>query len=103
MESISVWQKDLFWTYAVVFLQVGSNVILLPFILRTFPQEIVGIWAIFSTIVGSTTELLDFGFNTSFTRSVFYIFSGAKTLKKNRILSCRKYFRNRLQSFEGTN
>lgn len=79
--NIKVGRKDVFWTYAAVFLQIGNNIILLPFILRTFSQETVGIWIIFSTIIG-LTGLLDFGFNTSFARNVSYIFSGAITLQK---------------------
>ncbi|GHV72143.1 hypothetical protein AGMMS49928_28030 [Spirochaetia bacterium] len=73
-------RKDVLWNYTATFLQIAAQVILLPFILRSLPQETVAVWTIFSTIV-VLVNLLDFGFNSSFTRNVTYIFSGAKTLK----------------------
>ncbi|GHV46469.1 hypothetical protein AGMMS49546_34530 [Spirochaetia bacterium] len=54
---------------------------MLPFILRVFPQEIMAIWNIFSTII-ALSSLFDFGFNSSFTRNVSYVVSGANKLKK---------------------
>jgi O-antigen/teichoic acid export membrane protein len=56
------------------------GVILLPFILRVFPQETVAIWTIFTTII-ALSGLLDFGFNPSFARNVSYVVSGVKELK----------------------
>jgi O-antigen/teichoic acid export membrane protein len=73
-------RKDVLWNYAATFLQIGAQALLLPFILRTLPQETIGIWTIFSTII-ALVNLLDFGFNSSFTRNVAYVFSGAKILK----------------------
>jgi O-antigen/teichoic acid export membrane protein len=64
---INITRKDVMWNYAATFLQIGVGVILLPFILRVFPQETVAIWTIFSTII-ALTSLLDFGFNPSFRR-----------------------------------
>jgi O-antigen/teichoic acid export membrane protein len=61
-------------------LQIGAQALLLPFILRVLPQETVGIWTIFTTII-ALVNLLDFGFNPSFMRNVTYVFSGAKVLK----------------------
>ena len=78
--AISINRKDVYWNYAATFLQIGSQAILLPFILRILPQEKIGIWTIFSSIIAIVT-LLDFGFNPSFTRNVTYILSGVKTLK----------------------
>jgi O-antigen/teichoic acid export membrane protein len=68
------------WNYAATFLQIGVGVILLPFILRVFPQETVAIWTIFTTII-ALAGLLDFGFNPSFARNVSYVVSGVKELK----------------------
>jgi O-antigen/teichoic acid export membrane protein len=68
------------WNYAATFLQIGVGVILLPFILRVFPQETVAIWTIFTTII-ALSNLLDFGFNPSFARNVSYVVSGVKELK----------------------
>ena len=78
--AISINRKDVYWNYAATFLQIASQVILLPFILRILPQEKIGILTIFGSIIAVVT-LLDFGFNPSFTRNVTYILSGVKTLK----------------------
>ncbi|MDR2520913.1 MAG: hypothetical protein LBC54_03095 [Bacteroidales bacterium OttesenSCG-928-I14] len=80
-ENINLERKDIVWTYVSMFIQLSNNIILLPLILKIFSREEIGIWIIFSTIMG-LTNLLDFGFNTSFMRSVSYVFSGTKTLQK---------------------
>lgn len=77
---IQIGQKDIFWNYAATFLKIASSVLLFPFILRMLPTETVGIWSIFMTIT-AFASLLDFGFSSSFTRNVTYIFSGVRTLK----------------------
>ncbi len=73
-------RKDVIWNYAATFLKIASSALLLPFILRMMPSEMVGIWSVFMTIT-AFTGLLDFGFNPSFTRNVTYVFSGVRTLK----------------------
>ncbi|MDR0565850.1 MAG: hypothetical protein LBG47_02240, partial [Prevotellaceae bacterium] len=78
--TIHIGRKDVLWNYAATFLQIGVGVILLPLILRVFPQETVAIWTIFSTII-ALSGLLDFGFNPSFARNVSYVVSGVKELK----------------------
>jgi O-antigen/teichoic acid export membrane protein len=77
---IQIGKKDLVWNYAATFLKVGSSALLLPLILNLIPTEDVGIWAIFVTVT-SLAALLDLGFNTSFSRSVTYVFSGVQSLK----------------------
>jgi len=78
--TMNIGQKDVIWNYAATILQTGVGVILLPFILNTFPQETVAIWTIFSTII-ALTVLLDFGFSPSFARNVSYVISGVTELK----------------------
>jgi len=80
MATINIGRKDIIWNYVATFLLLGSGIILLPFILRVFPQETVGVWNIFATII-ALTALLDFGFNASFARNVSYVMSGVKELK----------------------
>jgi O-antigen/teichoic acid export membrane protein len=80
MTKMNIGRKDVIWNYAATFLNVGTGVILYPFILRIFPQETVAIWTIFTTII-TLSSLLDFGFNSSFTRNVSYVVSGVKELK----------------------
>jgi O-antigen/teichoic acid export membrane protein len=78
---MNIGRKDVIWNYAATFLKIGVNVILLPFILRSFSQETVAIWSIFMTVI-TLTGLFDFGFNSSFARNVTYVVSGARELKK---------------------
>jgi O-antigen/teichoic acid export membrane protein len=73
-------RKDVFWNYAATFLQIGAQVLLPPLILRALPRETAGVWTIFATII-ALVNLLDFGFNPTFTRNVTYIFFGFKVLK----------------------
>ncbi|MEI6576785.1 MAG: O-unit flippase-like protein [Bacteroidota bacterium] len=77
---IQIGRKDIFWNYGATFLKIASSILLLPFVLRTMPSEKVGIWSIFMTITAFST-LLDFGFSSSFTRNVTYVFSGVRNLK----------------------
>jgi O-antigen/teichoic acid export membrane protein len=73
-------KADVIWNYAATILRVASYALLLPFILRTMPSEMVGVWSVFMAI-NSFAALLDLGFSPSFTRNVTYIFSGIKTLR----------------------
>jgi len=75
-------KTDVYWNYGATFLRIASSVLLLPLILRMMPTETVGIWTIFMTIT-AFASLLDFGFSSSFTRNVTYVFSGVKFLKTN--------------------
>lgn len=77
-------KKDVYWNYAATFLKMASSVLLLPFILKTMPSEMVAIWTVFITIT-AFSNLFDFGFNPSFSRNVTYIFSGVQNLKKKGI------------------
>lgn len=77
---IQIGRKDIFWNYGATFLKIASSALLLPFILRMMPAEMVGIWSIFITIT-AFSGLLDMGFNGSFARNVTYIFSGVRNLK----------------------
>jgi O-antigen/teichoic acid export membrane protein len=82
MNSITISHKDVIWNFIATFLQLGTGVILMPFILHYFPSETFAIWTIFSTII-ALTVLLDLGFNQSFARNISYVISGAQELKKS--------------------
>ena len=72
--------RDVIWNYLATFLKIASAVILFPFILNKLSPEIIGFWNIFITIT-SLAAILDFGFSSTFSRNVSYIFSGVKELK----------------------
>lgn len=77
---INIDRKDIIWNYAATFLKIAASALLLPFILRMMPSEMVGIWTVFITIT-AFASLLDFGFCQTFTRNVTYVFSGVSNLK----------------------
>lgn len=77
---MEIGRKDIYWNYAATFLKIAAAVLLMPLILKRLPSEEVGIWSVFITVT-AFSNLLDFGFNPSFTRNVSYIFSGVSTLK----------------------
>ncbi|MDR2824691.1 MAG: hypothetical protein LBB41_05770, partial [Prevotellaceae bacterium] len=77
---MQIGRKDLFWNYAATAMRRLSGIIVLPVTLRLLPPDEVGIWSIFLSLV-TITSLLDFGFSSSFSRNVTYIFSGVKELK----------------------
>lgn len=81
MGNINIGHKDVIWNFIATFLQLGTGVILMPFILHYFPSETFAIWTIFTTII-ALTVLLDLGFNQSFARNISYVVSGAQELKK---------------------
>ncbi len=77
---MEIGKKDVIWNFAATILRVASGIVVLPLVLHILPPADVGLWSVFLTI-GSFTLLLDFGFGSSFTRNITYIFSGAKELK----------------------
>ncbi len=83
-QTIHINKKVIYWNYLATFLQIGSGLILFPFILSLLSTETVGIWSIFLTI-SSLIGLLDFGFSSSFSRNITYIFSGVNQLQINGI------------------
>ena len=82
IKNMQINKKDVLWNYGATFLKIASAALLFPFILKMMPSETVGIWIIFVTIT-ALGSLLDFGFSSSFTRNVTYVFSGVRSLKIN--------------------
>jgi O-antigen/teichoic acid export membrane protein len=79
---MNIGKKDVVWNYIATFLQIGSSLVLLPFMLHSFSGETVGLWTVYATII-SFVGLLDLGFNATFSRNITYIVSGVKELKIN--------------------
>ena len=78
---MKITKVDVLWNYIATFFKIASSLLLLPFILRSLHSEDVAIWTIFSSIA-ALVFLIDFGFNSSFSRNVTYIFSGVSSLQK---------------------
>jgi O-antigen/teichoic acid export membrane protein len=61
-------------------MRLASAMIILPLILRLLPDQEVGLWNVMIGL-NAMIYLLDFGFFQTFSRSVTYIFSGARELR----------------------
>jgi O-antigen/teichoic acid export membrane protein len=82
---IKITKKDLSWSYLAEILQFGSNLFILPLILRSLESKELAIWFIYLAI-SRLASLFDFGFQGNIMRNITYIFSGAKELKKTGIV-----------------
>lgn len=76
---ISVRSKDFFWSYIASFLNMGINVLILPFVLAFLDDTSLGIWYVFASI-NTLVMLLDFGFTPTIARNIAYAWSGAGAL-----------------------
>lgn len=76
-----VTDKDLVWNYLGYGLTFGSNIILLPLVLRYLTSSELGLWYVFSSI-GVLVTLFDFGFAPQLTRMITYAFAGASEWTK---------------------
>lgn len=77
--SSSVQRSDLQWGYLAQALNVGSGLLLLPFVVRFLPAEQVGLWFVFITL-GALAQLLEFGFQPTVARNTAYVYAGARSL-----------------------
>lgn len=79
--SIKVTKKDIAWNYTNLFLTTAINIILLPFILKNLSSAEMGLWYVFTSF-GSLAVLIDFGFSTTISRNVTFVWCGAKEIAK---------------------
>lgn len=77
---MQITKVDVIWSFFATFFRAASSALLLPLILKLLPAEEVGLWTIFMSVT-FLVSVFDFGFNSSFTRNITYIFSGVKELK----------------------
>jgi hypothetical protein len=78
---IKVSRVDVYWSYLAQIFNVGSSLLVLPFVLSNLSSEEVGLNYIMLTIA-SFVSLLDFGFTPQFSRNLSYVLAGAQTLQK---------------------
>lgn len=74
-------RKDVAWNFFATFFRAASTALLLPLILRLMPAEEVGLWTIFMSVT-FIVSLFDFGFSSSFSRNITFIFSGVGELRQ---------------------
>lgn len=82
IEGFKVNSATLGLSYITQFFQYGTSLIILPFILSFLSSKELGVWYIFLS-VSNISVLIDFGFSTSLSRNVSFVFSGAKELIKD--------------------
>lgn len=83
--TVKLNNKDYIWSYIGVFVSVGANVVMLPFLLHYLSGDMYGLWSVFQSAAAITT-LFDFGFSTTFARNINYCWSGAAELKKTGVV-----------------
>lgn len=78
-------KSDVIWSYIGIIMSMGSNFMLLPFLMRFIDSELLGLWYVYLSIGGIVT-LFDFGFNPTLARNVTYCWSGAKQLNEEGVV-----------------
>lgn len=86
---INTKKKDVVWNYLGIIISLGSQIILLPILVKCLEPYILGLWYIFVSI-GSIVILFDFGFTPTIARTVAYCWSGALELNKTGVKSINK-------------
>lgn len=89
MLLIKASKKDFIWSFFAYGLSIGSNILVLPFILFFLPLNEVGLWFTFLSIA-MLANLVDFGLSPSILRNTSYIWSGAEEIKSKGITSSFK-------------
>jgi len=79
--SIDIKKSDVAWNVAASVMRLASGFIMLPILINRLSAEDLGLWTTVFIALNSAIILLDFGFFTTFSRNITYIFSGAKELK----------------------
>lgn len=79
--QIKAKSADFAWNYAGLFFRMGTNFLLLPFLLSWLTSEALGLWYVFLAISSFITTF-QAGFSPSFARNVAYCWSGARHFNK---------------------
>lgn len=74
-------KSDIIWSYIGIIMSMGSNLIILPFLVKYIDSEMLGLWYVYLSIGGVVT-LFDFGFNPTLARNVAYCWSGTAQLNE---------------------
>ena len=83
--------KNIALAYLAQFINLGASFILLPFTVRILEPEYLAVWYIFSALAGFSM-LMEFGFQSTISRNVTYVYAGAKNIPKNGIPEMSQVF-----------
>ena len=81
MSEVRITKKDIYWSYAAQFFNIGAGLITLPIILNRLNEDEIGLNYLMITI-SSMIALLDFGFTPQFSRNITYVFAGSPSIQK---------------------
>lgn len=84
--EIKIKRRDVVWGYLGTITSMLANLVIIPFVLYKLNNDEIGLYYIFAA-VSSISQLFDFGFSPSIARSVAYIWTGVKELKKSGVSS----------------
>lgn len=79
--KINLSKKDIIWSYIGTVISMGSNLVILPFLMHYLDEDMLGMWYVFASI-GAIATLFDMGFAVTFARNITYCWSGARHLKR---------------------
>lgn len=79
--GVKLSNRDYLWSYIGVILSLGSNLLMVPFIMYYLDGDHYGLWGVYQSLAGITV-LFDFGFTTTFSRNINYCWNGAERLEK---------------------
>ena len=82
---IKLTKNDVIWSYVGTAFSMGSNLIMLPFLIYYLDSDMLGMWYVFVSL-GAIASLFDFGFSVTFARNITYCWNGAKELKKENVV-----------------
>ncbi|AYE52407.1 hypothetical protein OEA_22510 [Priestia megaterium NCT-2] len=80
--AINITKSDVRWSYLSLFLSNGINILLLPGILAYLTSAEVGLWYTFTAVYG-LVSILDFGFMTTLSRNVTFVWDGADSINSS--------------------
>lgn len=78
---MQIGRKELMWSWSAQILSVVSGIVVLPAVLQCLSAEEIGFNYILLS-VGSLVTLVNFGFTPQFSRTVTFVYSGARRLLK---------------------
>ena len=79
--KINISKKDVIWSYIGTVVSMGSNLLMLPFLMYFLDGDMLGLWYVYASI-GAIATLFDMGFSVTFARNITYCWSGARNLQK---------------------
>lgn len=85
-QNFQIGIKSLGWSYVAQFFQYGTALLILPLILNRLSSDEMALWYLFLSIL-SIVGLVDFGFSPSLSKQVSFVYSGARSVEKEGVIT----------------